>query len=149
MAWPTISGIRQIESQTKSNPVLYGRHQILAAFFLSLASCPDAFQIKNFAVERLFIIYDLVDSLGDRSLDVLEEHAEENTLPEDITLSESFGQDNSKRARLSRTRLPGGPRLAVSRQSHSLGGAVVWRGLAELLACSMTIGEQKGQIEQG
>jgi len=99
MAWPTISGIRQIESQTKSNPVLYGRHQILAAFFLSLASCPDAFQIKNFVVARLFIIYDLVDSLGDRSLDVLEEHAEENTLPEDITLSESFGQDNSKRAR--------------------------------------------------
>jgi len=54
---------------------------------------------------------------------------------------------------LPRSPLPASPArrapAGASRQRLSLGGAVAWRGLAELLACSMTIGEQKGQIEQG
>ena len=33
----------QIESQTKSNPILYGRQKILSALFRSFACCPDAF----------------------------------------------------------------------------------------------------------
>jgi cell shape-determining protein MreC len=33
----------QIESQTKSNPILYGRQKIFAALFRSFACCPDAF----------------------------------------------------------------------------------------------------------
>ena len=112
---------RQIESQTKSNPVLYGHPQIFAAFFLSLASCPDTFQIENFAV-RLVIIYDLIDRLGDRSLDVLEEHAEEITQPEDLILSKSFNQDNSERARPPGHVCPAGPGWGAPRQELSLGG---------------------------
>ena len=122
MAGPS-SPDRQIESQTKSNPVLNGHHQVLAALFWSFAGCPDAFLIGNFAVVRLFIIYDLIDGLGDRSLDVLEEHAEENTLTEDIILSKSFGQDNSERARPPGFVCPAGPGWGAPRQGQLLGGA--------------------------
>jgi len=44
---------------------------------------------------------------------------------------------------------PGGPRLADSRQRHSLGGAGAWRAGEAAGACRMAIGEQKGQIAQG
>ena len=72
---------------------------------------------RELAVVRLFIIYDLVDSLGDRSLDVLEEHIKRITLPEDnnfipksraIRVQANLASQESEDARPSGPRLPGG-----------------------------------------
>ncbi len=91
---------------------------------------------RELAVVRLFIIYDLVDSLGDRSLDVLEEHIKRITLPEDnnfipksraLCVQANLASQESEDARPSGLGLPGGPRLAGSRQRHSLGGTGVRR----------------------
>ena len=75
---------------------------------------------RGLGVVRLFIIYDLVDSLGDRSLDVLEEHIKRITLPEDnnfipksraLCVQANLASQESEDARPSGLGPPVGPRL--------------------------------------
>jgi len=85
------------------------------AFFLSLASCPDAFQIGNFAIVRLFIIYDLIDGLGDRSPEY-SKNMQRRIQCQNIWLYPRASA-NGERARSSRRRLPGWPRRGGSAYS--------------------------------
>ena len=104
---------------------------------------------RGLAVVRLFIIYDLVDGLGDRSLDVLEEHIKRITLPEDnnfIPKSRALRVQANLASQESEDACPSGLGLPVagSCQRYSLGGAGFVKADAwRCMDWSSSIGKQR------
>ena len=133
---PSITGMGKLNLRLKAiqfsmSVKKFSRH---SSGVLPVAQTPSKSGTRR--IVRLLIIYDLVDSLGDRSLDVLEEHIKRITLPEDnnsipksraLCVQANLASHESEDARPSGLGPPVGPRLEGSWQGHSLGGAGVRR----------------------